>query len=113
LPAHTFWKEWAVLSPRALAYYARAYLDFLWDTWDTLAGAQSNEEFTFYFLGQLYQVFYIHKGSPFSPAQTNLLRQVVEHSGEKAATSGSFAYYGEDIRHQVEQVLSEMKANEH
>ena len=99
-----FLEEWSVLSPRALAYYARGHLDFLWET---LASAQPDEEFTFYFLGQLYQVFHIHKGSPFNPAQTRLLRRVVERIGEQA-TAGSFEYFREDIKRQAESLLPKM-----
>lgn len=104
-----FLEEWSVLSPRALAYYARAHLDFLWET---LVSAQPHEEFTFHFLGQLYQVFYMHKGTPFSPAQTSLLRRVVEWIDEKAAVSGSFEYYGDDIRFQVQNVLTAIEAHD-
>lgn len=103
-----FLEEWSVLSSAALAYYARAYLEFLQET---LASAQPNEEFVFHFLGQLYQVFYMHKGSPFSPAQTNSLRGVVERLGEKAAGPGSFEYFGDDIRLQAEKVLAQMRAD--
>jgi hypothetical protein len=103
-----FLEEWSVLSPPALAYYARAYLEFLQET---LASAQPNEEFIFHFLGQLYQVFYMHKGSPFSPVQMNALRGVVERLGEKAAAPGSFEYFGDDIRLQAEKVLVQMRAD--
>ncbi len=103
-----FLEEWSVLSPPALAYYARAHIEFLWET---LAGAKPDEEFIFHFLGELYQVFYMHKGRPFSPAQTNLLRRVVERIGEKAAAPGLFEYYGDDIKLQAEKVLTGMEAH--
>ena len=103
-----FLEEWSVLSPPALAYYARAYLEFLPEA---LASAPPDEEFPFYFLGQLYQVFYMHKGSPFSPAQTKLLRRVVEGVRKRAAVPGSFEYWGDDIKLQAEQVLHEMQAH--
>lgn len=103
-----FHEEWSVLSSRALAYYARAYLEFLRET---LATEQPDEEFVFYFLGALYQIFYMHKGSPFSPVQTNLLRRLVEHIGEKAAAGDSFEYFADDITRQSEQVLSAMGAD--
>lgn len=98
-----FLEEWSVLSPPALAYYARGHLEFLQET---LASAQPNEEFIFQFLGQLCQVFHMHKGSLFSPAQTRSLRDVVERIGAKAAAPGSFEYFGDDIRLQVEKVLA-------
>jgi hypothetical protein len=104
-----FHEEWCVLTPLALGYYARAYLEFLRET---LAAAQPDEEFVFYFLGALYQVFHMHKGSPFSPMQTSLLRRVVERTGEQAAAGGSFEYFGDDIKLQAEQVLTEMEAHD-
>ena len=59
----------------------------------------------------MYQVVYMHKESPFSPGQTQLLRRVVERIGEKAAVAGSFEYYGDDIRLQAERILAEMGAH--
>ena len=97
-----------MLSPQALAYYARAYLEFLRET---LAAAQQDEEFVFHFLGALYQVFYMHKGSPFSPTQTNLLRRIVERIRDKAAALEAFDYFVEDIELQAAQVLTEMDAH--
>jgi hypothetical protein len=102
-----FLEEWSVLSPPALAYYARAHLEFLWET---LVQTQPDEEFTFHLLGQLYQVFYMHKGSPFNSLQTGLLRRMVQRIAEKAATAGSFEYYADDIKDWAEKVLAEMEA---
>ena len=104
-----FLEEWSVLSPSGLAYYARAYFDFLWET---LGSAQPDEEFPFYFLGQLYQVFYMHKGSPFTPVQTECVRQVVERLGEMATAAGPFEYYGDDVKLQAQKVLTEMRAHD-
>jgi hypothetical protein len=103
-----FHEEWSVLSPRALAYYARAYLEFLQET---LATAQPDEEFVFYFLGALYQVFYMHKGSPFSSPQTILIRRIVRRTGERAA-GGLFEYFGDDIKIQAETLLTQMGTRE-
>jgi hypothetical protein len=103
-----FHEEWSVLNPQALAYYARAYLEFLRETVGT---AQENEEFVSYFLGALYQVFYRHKGSPFSPTQTNLLRRIVERIREKAAALEAFDYFVDDIESRAAQVLTEMDAH--
>ena len=98
-------EEWSVLSPPALAYYARAHFEFLWET---LGQAQPDEEFVFHLLGQLYQVFYMHKGSPFNPAQTDLLRRVARQVGEKAL-EGFFEDFGDDIWESAETVLAEME----
>jgi hypothetical protein len=103
-----FHEEWSVLNPQALAYYARAYLEFLRETVGT---AQENEEFVSYFLGALYQVFYRHKGSPFSPTQTNLLRRIVERIREKSAALEAFDYFVDDIESRAAQVLTEMDAH--
>jgi hypothetical protein len=100
-----FLEEWSVLSPVALAYYARAHLEFLHET---LATARPDEEFVFYFLGQLHQIVYMHKGTPFSPTQTDVLRRMVARIGEKAAAGGAFEYFGDDIKHQAETVLAEI-----
>jgi hypothetical protein len=104
-----FHEEWSVLSPPALAYYARAYLEFLWDTLTTM---EPDEEFVFYFLGALYQVFYIHEGSPFSAIQTRLLRRVVDWIDQKAAALECFDYFVDDIKRQADQVLAEIDAHD-
>lgn len=53
----------------------------------------------------------MHKGSPFSPAQTTLLRRLVERLGERAAVPDLFEYWGDDIKLQAEKVLNEMEAH--
>jgi hypothetical protein len=103
-----FLEEWSVLSPPALAYYARAHLEFLSET---LATDRPDEEFVFHLLGQLYQVFYIHKGSPFTHAQTDLLRRVVQRIAEEATKPGLFEYFGDDIIESAKRVLTEMGAH--
>ena len=102
-----FLEEWSVLRPRALAYYGRAYLDFLQETRES---ARPDEEFVFYFLGQLYQVFFMHQGSPFDSVLTALLRRVVEQVGEQAA-AGTFEYFGEDIERQAAKLLITMSTH--
>lgn len=62
-------------------------------------------------LGQLYQVVHMHKGSPFNPAQTDLLRRVAQRIGEKAAAPGSFEYFEDDIICGVKGFLAEMEAH--
>jgi hypothetical protein len=96
-------EEWAVLSPRALAYHARAHLGFLLET---LAEELPDEQYVFYFLGQLEQLVRRGAASPFSPAQTSLLRRVVERVDAQAAEGVSFEYYEDDIRDQAAKVLS-------
>jgi hypothetical protein len=93
-----FLEEWTVLSPSSLAYYARAYVEHLRET---LASPHPDEEFIFYFLGALCQV--AHMGTPFDPAQTSVLRTVVQQT---AAASGALEYFADDIKHQAEQFLT-------
>src|SRR5262245_23572990 len=102
-----FHEEWSVLSPPALAYYARAYLEFLRET---VAGAEPDEEFVFHFLGALQQVFHMHQGSPFSPTQTTHLRRIVEGIHTKAATLETFDYFVDDIERLAKQLLAKMDA---
>ena len=100
-----FLEEWSVLSPPALAYYARAHLEFLWET---LAEERPREEFVFYLLGQLHQVVYMHKGSPFTASQTNLLRRVVQFIAERAAEPGLFEEFRDSIKDSADRVLTEL-----
>ena len=69
---------------------------------------QPDEEFVFHLLGALYQVAYMHKGSPFNPVQTNLLRRIVQRIAGKAVEQGFFEYFGEDIKNSADRVLAEM-----
>lgn len=100
-----FLEEWSVLSPPALAYYARAHLEFLWET---LGDERPRAEFVFYLLGQLHQVVYMHKGSPFAEHQTNVLRRIVQLIAERAADPGLFEEFADDIKDSSEKLLCEM-----
>jgi hypothetical protein len=102
-----FLEEWTVLSPSPLAYYARAYLEYLRET---LASGTPDEEFVFYFLGGLYQV--AHMGSPFDPSQTALLRRVAQQTAETAAASATFEYFADDIKQQAEKFLAATAAHD-
>lgn len=85
-------EEWSVLSDTALSYYIRAHLEYLIDQ---LNGKNSDVLFVLYFIGQLYQVAYIHKGSPFSQEQTAFLKEMV--GTVVALTKGNGDYDGLDI----------------
>ena len=100
-------EEWSVLTREALPYYLRAHLEFLLET---LSSPRPDEEFVFFFLGQLYQVIYMHKGSPFNPAQTLLLQRVAEHVAENADDQKRFVYFHQDIKTQVATFLAELHA---
>jgi hypothetical protein len=101
-------EEWSVLSPSALAYHARAHLEFLCET---LVSGRPDEEFVLQFFGQLYQVAYMHKGSPFNAAQTDLLRRIAERMAEEAAVPGLFEY-PDDVKDAAGQFLAELKAHD-
>lgn len=66
-------EDWQFLSHIALPYYARAHLEFLFET---LEDEEPDDDFVFQLFSAWYQVIYIHKGSPFSLIQTELLRRV-------------------------------------
>ena len=104
--AHAYLEEWGVLSPPAIAYYARAYLDFLLET---AASAEPNEEFVFYFLGELFHL--VDRVRPFNAIQTDLLRRVVAWISERAAEPGVFEYFADDIQHDAEEILAEIAAH--
>jgi hypothetical protein len=70
-----------------------------------------HEEFVSHLLGQLHQVVYIHKGSPFNPAQTELLRRVVQWIAEKSAEQSLFEYFADGIEESAQKVLVEMQAH--
>ena len=80
-------EEWSVLNSIALEYYLRAHLEYLFST---LEKAEPDEEFIFNFFGQLYQVVYMHKGSPFTQGQTTLIKQIVNFAIEKIRNDGKF-----------------------
>jgi hypothetical protein len=102
-------EEWSVLSQKALPYYLRAHLEFLLET---LSSPQPDEEFIFFFLGALYQVIYMHKGSPFNPAQTLLLQRVAQSVAKIANDHKRFAYFNQDIKAQVVEFLAELGAHD-
>ena len=103
--AHAYLEEWSVLTPPAIVYYARAYFEYLLET---ASSTEPNEEFIFYFLGRLLELF--RAGSPFDAAQTDFIRRVVGWIGERAAEPGVFEYFGDDIRQDAEEMLAAMAA---
>jgi hypothetical protein len=99
-----FLEEWAVLSPPALRYFARAYLEHFLDEFYS-----DNPECGFlqFFALELYQVIYIHKGSPFNPEQTVVLKRVALVASQEARSR--FEFFGEDIARNAEQFLAELR----
>jgi len=74
-------EEWSVLSKEALPYYLRAHLEFMIET---LSSPQPDEDFLSLFFHQLYQVIFMHKGSPFNTVQTVLLQRIASSVAENA-----------------------------
>lgn len=98
-------EEWSVLSKESLRYYLRAHLEFLFEN---LYCNNPDEEFIASFVFQLYQVIYMHKGSPFSPEQTLFLKKVATVIAENAKDQKRFEYAGNDIIENVKQFLAEL-----
>lgn len=103
--ARYFLEEWSVLAPKALAYYLRGHLEFLNET---LNAARPDEEYVFRFVGALYQVIYMHKGSPFSVHQTNLLKRLAQDIADKATDLSRFPFNGHDIAKNAAQFLAQL-----
>lgn len=93
-------EEWAVLDKSALSYYVRAHLEFLADQ---LSRANPDELFVHFFIGELYQVAYMHKESPFSQEQTAFLREVAEAVARDAKDQKRYGGLGVDIERGVGQ----------
>jgi hypothetical protein len=102
-------EEWSVLSKAALPYYLRAHLEYLLET---LASDRPDDEYIFFLLGQLYQVIYMHKGSPFSAVQTRLLEEVARVLIQQAAEEVRFENYCESIEKQALEFLAELRAHD-
>ena len=101
-------EEWSVLSKAALPYYLRAHLEYLFET---LTNSHPNGEYIFFLLGQLYQVIYMHKGSPFSAEQTHLLEELAHALIRQATSEIRFEYYCEGIEEQALKFLAELHAH--
>jgi hypothetical protein len=71
-------EEWEVLTPMALSYYLRSYLEFLRDE---LQSEETDDRFVSTWLLSIYQVAYMHKGSPLEPSETTALAAIVIEVG--------------------------------
>ena len=98
-----FLEDWTVLSPTALPYYLRAYLEYLEET---LSSLQPDEEFVVQLLAEMYQLIYMHKGSPFTSSQTVLLKNVACLTAERAEALGLSVC--DDIARLLTQFLGEL-----
>ena len=103
---YAYLEEWAVLSPIALAYYLRAYLEFLIET---LSGQQDHDEWYISdFFHWQYQMIHMHKGSPLSPMQTAVIVKIAEHVVIEIKDSQRFADIGEGILININLFLKEL-----
>lgn len=103
---YAYLEEWAVLSPIALAYYLRAYLEFLIET---LSGQQEHDVWYISdFFHWQYQMIYMHKGSPLSPKQTAVIVKIAEHVVIEIKDYQRFAEIGDDILINIDLFLKEL-----
>ena len=102
-----FLEQWAVLSAPALSYFARAYLEHFLDEFYS-----DNPECGFlqFFAHELYQVIYMHKGSPFNSEQTSVLKRVALVASQEARSR--IEVFGDDIARNAEQFLAELRAHQ-
>lgn len=101
--AYYYLEEWSVLSEGALSYYIRAHLEFLYEQ---LSGENPDEMFVYAFVGSLYQVAYMHRGSPFTQEQTIYLRKVAESVAREAGNRERYGGLGGAIQSGVGQFLA-------
>ena len=97
--------EWTVLKLDAIIHYAPAYFSYLIES---LESKEPEEEFVFFFIGALYQLTYIHKGSPFSSAQTDLIIELVELAVENSKDQARFEYFSDDIQDNAKEFRDEL-----
>lgn len=98
-------EEWSVLNNVNLDYYARAYFEH----WiDNLNSDNPDEEYIYFLIGELYQIIYMHKGSPFSSTQTEVIKRLVQLSILQAENKQRFEYYSNDIIENGRQFFSEL-----
>lgn len=100
-----FLEEWTVLTPRAMTHYARGYFQYLLEQ---LQNDEPDEEFVFYLMGALYQIIYIHKGSPFTREQTALIKGLVSYALEVICDNPVFEYFARDIENSAEDFFREL-----
>lgn len=101
-----YFDELTILGPQALDYYLRAYLEFLIETLSSQEGP--NEGYVSEFFHGLYQMIYMHKGSPLTPEQTAVIVKIAEHVTVEIQDYQRFPEIGEHISGNVEMLLQEL-----
>jgi hypothetical protein len=99
-------EEWAVLGPQALAYYLRAYWEFLIETLSSQEGP--DEGYVSELFHWLYQMIYMHKGSPLNPEQTAAIVKIAEHVTVEIQDYQRFPEIGEHISRNIDMFLQEL-----
>jgi len=102
-----FLEEWAVLNPVYLAYYLRAHLE---NVLENLASVAPDTEFVLHLLDELRHISRPHKASPFTPAQTALLKRLAQYVRDCAAKDNMSVYQERDIEERATQLLADLDA---
>jgi hypothetical protein len=101
-----YFDELTVLSPQALGYYLRAYLQFLIETLSSQEGP--NEGYVSEFFHGMYQMIYMHKGSPLTPEQTAVIVKIAEHVTVEIQDYQRLPEIGEHISGSIKMLLQEL-----
>lgn len=98
-------EEWSVLHEPSLSYYGRAHLEYLFNT----AGSSTpDDDFVSQLFHQLYQLVYMHKGSPFTPTQTDLLVRIAKAIPVVAIERGVESLIDDYVLHNIKLYLEEL-----
>jgi hypothetical protein len=98
-------EAWAVLSEPSLSYYGRAQLEYLFETVDS---ACPDADFISQFFHQLYQLAYMHQGSPFTLMQTDLLARIAKALPIVAADRDLDCLIDDYVVHNIDLYLQEL-----
>lgn len=99
-------EEWAVLGPQAMAYYLYAYLEFLIETLSSQEGP--NEGYVSELFHWLYQIIYMHRGTPLNFQQTACVVKIAEHVTVEFQDYQRFPEMGEQISGNIGKFLQEL-----
>ncbi len=98
-------EAWSVLREPSLSYYGRAHLEYVFGTVDS---ANPDDGFVSNLFHQLYQLVYMHKGSPFTPAKTDLLVRIAKAIPMAAVERGVECLVDDYVMHNIELFLEEL-----
>lgn len=99
-------EEWSMLNASSLAYYGRAHLEYLFET---VEGIDPDDEFVSQLFHQLYQLVYMHNGSPFTDTQTDVLMRIAQTLPIIAAERGKESLIDEYVVYNIELYLRELE----